>query len=373
MANGRFGFLTNIKFLFWIYTLTTLAVSIHKYFIGTINNFLIFRTSFYNLIALNDLYALYPQFHYDHYKYSPAFALLMAPIAALPEFLGVIVWNLINVLPLYFAVCLLSLPAKKKTLILWIILIELVTSIQNTQSNGLYAALFVLTFVLLENRKNFWAALMVVLSAYIKIFGGIAIVLFIIYPDRLKSMLYLLFWFIVLALLPLLVIPLDQLVFLYGSWYELLTRDVANLYGLSVMGILQEWFGVKLSNTLIMIIGLALLLIPLLKSANFKSREFRYLFLSSLLIWSIIFNHKAESPMFVIAVTGVAIWYVMQKPGLWANLLLGLTLVLTSISVTEITPVYLRKNIIQPYLLKVVPCILVWVRVFWEMIRRTDN
>lgn len=368
IENSRFRFLVNPNILFWIFIIAAVAVGIHKYLIGTINNYLIFKTSFYNLIALNDLYSLYPGFHYDYYKYSPTFALLMAPISILPDYLGVIAWNLVNTLPLYFAIRKLDIEDKKKAFVLWIILVELITSIQNSQSNGLYAALFIYTFVNLENKKIFWAALIVALAAYIKIFGVIAAILFIFYPGRFKFLLYLAFWFVVLALLPLFVVPFKHLLFLYGSWYALLTRDVINLCGLSIMGILKVWFGLNPSNTIIMLTGIVLLLLPLIKVSNYRERYFRYLFFSSLLVWVTVFNHKAESPMFVIALAGVAIWYIMQAGRPADKFLLWFVLILTSFSVTDLCPVYIRHNLIQPYLLKVVPCIVVWLVIEWRLL-----
>jgi len=44
-----------------------------------------------------DLYAPYPNEYWDLYKYSPTFALLMAPLALLPTLAGLAGWNLLNV------------------------------------------------------------------------------------------------------------------------------------------------------------------------------------------------------------------------------------------------------------------------------------
>jgi len=362
--NGsKLKYLTDLKVIFCIYLVITVAISLHKYSIGRIHNFEIFRQSFYNLIDQGDIYVRYPKLWLDYYKYSPAFALLIAPISILPKYLGVIAWNLVNTIPLFFAVSKLDFESKKKAFILWIIFVELVTSIQNCQSNGIYTALFVFTFILLENKRSFWAALIVALLVYIKIFGGIAAILFIFYPGRFKFLLYLTFWFAVLALFPLLVVSPDQLLFLYERWYNLLTRDALTLYGLSVMGVVKTWFGLNISNLLSILGGLVLLALPLLRISKYNNSDFRRLFLSSLLIWTVIFNHKAESPMFVIAVTGVAIWYVLQKSTLISKSLLWFTLVVTSLSSTDIFPAVIRDGIIQPYLLKAIPCIVVWIAI----------
>ena len=54
------------------------------------NNYLIFKDSFIHLFNNKDLYQLYPMEHWDYFKYSPTFALLMAPFAALPDFVGLL-------------------------------------------------------------------------------------------------------------------------------------------------------------------------------------------------------------------------------------------------------------------------------------------
>lgn len=48
-------------------------------------------------------------------------------------------------------------------------------------------------------------------------------------------------------------------------------------------------------------------MLPLFRIQHWKNSAFRLLYLSLLLVWIVIFNHKAESPTYVIAVCGVAI------------------------------------------------------------------
>ena len=52
------------------------------------NNYKIFKESYFHLIQNKDLYQLYPAEHFDYFKYSPTFSLLMAPIAYLPDLAG---------------------------------------------------------------------------------------------------------------------------------------------------------------------------------------------------------------------------------------------------------------------------------------------
>ena len=83
-------------------------ISAFKYFVQSewysytsYNNFMIFKHSFYHLIGEKDLYELYDKEHFDYFKYSPTFALFMGLIAFLPTFIGLCIWNFLNVFVLF--------------------------------------------------------------------------------------------------------------------------------------------------------------------------------------------------------------------------------------------------------------------------------
>jgi hypothetical protein len=93
------------------------------------------------------------------------------------------------------------------------------------------------------------------------------------------------------------------------------------------------------------------------------------LMLASLLVWVIIFNHKAESSTYIIAVTGVGIWYFAKPARKWRTALLFLVLVFTSLSTTDFFPSYVRAHYMLPYKIKTFPCLVVWVVMLAEIIR----
>ncbi|MBK9763995.1 MAG: hypothetical protein IPO87_11685 [Flavobacteriales bacterium] len=82
-----------------------------------------------------------------------------------------------------------------------------------------------------------------------------------------------------------------------------------------------------------------------------------------------IFNHKAESPTFVIAMTGVALWFVRSvKNGVNIGLFV-FAILFTTLSPTDIFPRPLREGLVVPFVLKGVPCILIWAKVIVDMLR----
>src|SRR6202142_442658 len=68
------------------------------------NNFRIFKFSFYHLIQGKDIYQLFPDDHWDLYKYSPGFALCFGLLSWIPDTIGLLLWNLINSLCLFAGV-----------------------------------------------------------------------------------------------------------------------------------------------------------------------------------------------------------------------------------------------------------------------------
>lgn len=212
------------------------------------------------------------------------------------------------------------------------------------------------------------ASLCIVLTIFIKLFGVVAFVLFLFYPEKPKAIIYTIGWTLLFIALPLIVVSPEHLYLLYHSWYHLLSNDYSISYGLSFAGWLHSWFSLNVPKNLIAIAGAVILLIPALKFRHYKDLTFRLLFLSSTLLWMVIFNYKAESPTFIIAMSGVAIWFFCQKSNTINITLLILALILTSLSSTDLFPKSIREAYVMPYVLKAVPCILIWIKVMYDLI-----
>jgi len=368
--------------IFVLYFLFALTASIQAFYTNTYpesgtsivytdyNNYVIFKNAYFHLIHDQDLYQFYPTEQYDLYKYTPIFAAGFGIFAYLPDAFGLFGWNLLNVLCLWLGIYLLPrLTQFEKGFLLLLVVIELITSIQNEQSNGLMVGLLVAAVGLLERGKYQWATLLVVISVYIKLFSIISLVLFLFYPKKFKLASYTALWFVLLFIVPLLFISFDQYLFLWKSFGEMLRQDHSASYGYSVMGILNSWFSIEPSKVGLVLVGLILLLVPYLKIKAYRDQEFRLLALASLLIWTVIFNHKAESPTFIIALVGMALWFVMEKKNWLSIALFVFAIVLTSLSSTDLFPKDVRDNFIKPYALKALPSVIVWCVILVKMIR----
>jgi hypothetical protein len=331
------------------------------------NNYLIFKYSFFHLLDGKNLYDIYPERHWDFYKYSPTFALFMGGIAWLPDLLGLSIWNILNAITVYLAIRMLPFTTKVQCLVMWFIAMELLTCLQNTQSNGLMCGLMIAAYGSMQRGKPIWATLWLVLAAYIKVYSVIGFCLFLFYPGKPKFIAWAIIWTVVLFALPLVVTPFHTLVWQYQNWAALMLADASAALGLSVVGWLHSWFGISNAKTIVTAVGALLFLLPLIRFKMYRNEAFKILMLASMLIWVIIFNHKAESSTYIIAVAGVAIWYYARPKANWRLAILLLVFIFTSLGTTDIFPPFVRQHFIYPYTIKAFPCIVAWCAVFIEL------
>jgi hypothetical protein len=240
---------------------------------------------------------------------------------------------------------------------------------QNSQSNALIAGLIILGFCFAEKRKILPAIFLITFTFFIKIFGIAGLAIFIFYPNKWKSATYIIVSFVILAVMPLIIIPFQHLVELYSSWIEMLQDDHSVSYGYSIAGLMSSWFGLVNSKNWVLIFGIIGFFMPFLKLKWYNNPLFRLWVLAYILIWVVIFNHKAESPTFIIAVSGVGIWYFSQQRKTINLILLILTFLFTVLSPTDLFPAIIREEFIKPYSLMALPCFLVWIKLLIDFLK----
>lgn len=332
------------------------------------NVYQIFKYSHVHLLSDQDLYSSHEDEHCYTYKYSPAFALVFGAFANLPDFAGIVFWLLLSGLVSYLAISKLELPSRTKEFLFFLIIaFEWIGSLQQQQTNVLIAMLLILAFVLLEKRSYALATLLIVATGFIKIFGLGAILLYLFYPKKEKLVAYSILWVWVLALIPLVVLNGDQLYFVYDSWLHQITHDYAKYSGMSFYSFTSKLTGIEISKPITLAISFLILLSPLVQINKWQSERFRKLSLAALLIWVVIFNHKAESPSYVIAFIGIALWYYSSHRKTSDTILLLFSIFVGAILYTELTPRWFRQEYSFPYHLKALPCTIVWLKIIAEM------
>ncbi|MDB4892058.1 MAG: hypothetical protein JWL61_3913 [Gemmatimonadetes bacterium] len=330
-------------------------------------NFEIFRTASRHLIEGKDLYAEYPAEHSDRFKYSPTFALLFAPFAWLPWPLALFLWSTLNAMVLFLAVERV-VPGRRGLLALLCLHLEVLRGMQNAQSNALVAGLIVLAFLALERRSSWRAALAVLLGVSVKIFPLAALTFAI--PRRLvvRTGVWAAAVGATLLALPLLVTPLPTLIAQYGWWRGVESSDARQRW-FSVMELVHRWTGVALPNWPIQLAGTLVLIVPLVfRRDRWDDTRFRVLYLCSVLLYAVLFNHQAERASFLIAFTGATLWFASSPPERWRTLLYLVAFVTIPLMSTLIPGAALRTETAMLYRLAV-PCLAIWIAVQLELWR----
>jgi hypothetical protein len=360
------------KWFPWVlFAVLAFIAAVHRIILGegSFNNFTIFTYSWSHLLDNVNLYATSPD-HYDLFKYSPTFAFFMAPFAAMPRCVGLIFWSFLNMLLPVWAVNKLNITQKQRNLILFVVLIELLSSVQNSQSNGLMLGLILGAFGLFENGKVVPAMLLICFGFYIKIFAAVAALLFLFYPQKVKSIAAGAVFVVLLGLLPVTVISWNELLIQYQNWLQLLANDPAHAQNFSFMTLMERTIGLKANDIIYLVPGIILLLAPLTRIKHWGDFNFRLLYLCSILIWVVIFNHKAESPTYCIALGGIAIWFIMGEKTNARKIVMLLAFLLVALSPSDLFPKYVREQFINPYALKALMPVVIWLWITWDLLAK---
>ena len=348
-----------------------------KFPVAAYNNFLIFKWSGFNLMNELPLYISNDPLHYDLFKYSPTCALAFLPFNWLPTSIGLFLWNLINMLlPLWALHQIIGLRTKTRNILALFLLAEGVTSLLNSQSNGLVLGLLMMSIGAFQREKTGKAVFLILASGFIKIFGWIFFLMFLIRPKSIpKAMLYGVFYSLVLMAIPLLFVSRDYLISEYRWWFVLLGQDSNTYLKLSFMGWLQSWFGFVPPKNMLLFIALLLQIIPLWwrikrESSARSITNFSLLYGSSLLVWVVLFNHMSESATYIIAIGGIALFFSADDNAIDRRTILILLMVflLTILGPTDIYPRAIRYWIVETAQLKAFPVLvaylLMWYRCF---------
>jgi hypothetical protein len=329
------------------------------------NNFLIFRSAYDHLLAGADLYAKHPAEHADLFKYSPTFALAFAPFRAMPYGAALLAWNLVNVLLIYTGLRLILTPETRLPA-LQLVAVGMITTVDGTQSNGLVAATILLAFAAFERDRMKLAAAAIGSGILIKLFPACALALAAPRRDRAKFAMWFGAIFALLVALPLVVTTPSTLLAQYRSWYGMGSVDALDR-GASVMRLLNLVFGYDGPNWPVQLAGTALLLLPLARGQWADARH-RRLFLASLLVYSVIFNHKAEQPSFIIAMVGVAIWYALKPRTLARDVMAGSVIVATIPMLLSVAFPGWPGGIMPALLATSAACTVVWIGIQAELL-----
>jgi len=366
----------NRKVIISIWVLLALVSAIKQYLRGNHNNYLIFKNVFYHTLEQKSLYATYPELYFDHNHYGPIFSLFIAPFAILPDAVGMVLWCVFNAVVLVYAISQIKLESSKINLILWICAHEFLTAILGQQFNPIMTSIIILSYVLIEKEKDFWSACLIILGTFIKLYGIVGLAFFFFSKNKLKFIGSLAIWSVVFFVLPMAISSPDFIINSYSEWFARLVEknnenaSLTSMQDISIMGMFRKILDMPhLSNLLFLLPGILLFGLPYLRFSMFSDKKFQLLLLSSVLIFTVIFSSGSESPTYIIAFAGVAIWFVIQEEKTkWTWFLFIFAMILTSFSPSDLIPKFLRETYVKPYALKALPCIIIWFQIIYELL-----
>ncbi len=352
-----------------LYILVATIIGFQQYLLDAYNNFTIFKDSVFHLVNHQNLYLEYPNEYFDVFLYNPSFSVLFIPFAYLQTGLGVVAWTITITTTYFWGIRSLKLSRNKELFFLLLILPELITSVENMQNNPIIAAFIVLSVTTLEKNKIKQASIYPAINFFIKGYGGIASVFFVLKSPRIKTLLYLFVSFAAFFSLPLIFYSFSEFVILYKQWLWSLKEDYSINVGISLMGLIKSLLYSEISVRGTQLIGIGFFLITFSVIYYRKNYEhIKFIFLSYVLIWVIIFNHSAESPTYIIASTGVFIWYLKSNKSRLNVSLFLFFFIITVMSPNDLFPEYIRENYVNPYSLKALPCVLIWIKIQFDLL-----
>lgn len=368
-------FFSDRRTLLGLWSLIALLAGLTKLSLHRHNNFEIFRGVYHHLVQQLSLYAEYPAEYFDSNHYGPFFSLVIAPFALVPDGLGLVMWVLALALGLYWAIRYLPARDAYKVFVYWFCAHELLTALQMQQFNVAIAAIIVGTFVAVERKQEWLAALLIVVGTFVKLYGIVGLAFFFFVKRKPLFILWLAIWSLVCLTAPMLISSPDYVLGQYVEWFDSLThKNEGNAFSLmqniSLLGMLRKISGsMTYSDLWVILPGLALFGIPYLRIKQYRYLSFRYAFLASVLLFVVLFSTGSESSSYIIAFVGIVLWYVLSpRPRkAWDLALMIGAFILSSLSPSDLFPRALREAIVQPYALKALFPALIWLRLSYEM------
>lgn len=376
----KFPWLTGYQWTWLLYLAVAVFSCILKYERHIDNNYLIFREAFYHLKDQVNMYAAYPKQYYDFYYYGPLFGLFAAPFALPSEAVGLFLWEMANTIALLIAVNMLPLSINRKKIILLLCAIEFSNAVFSMQFNPMIAGFIIIGFILVEKGKDEWATFFIVLGALMKLYPIVGLTFFLFSKNKPKFIISTVVWFAILLALPMLISSKEFVITSYHQWFAALSfknqlnhQLASRAQDICIMGVVRDLTqNPNISDLPFLIFGAIVFALPLLRFSQYKSVRFRLQILATALIMVVIFSTGAESPTYIIAVTGIFLWMMMQeKPFTKTNIvLIVLLLVITGLGLTDAMPQPFRGEVIGKYGIKAWPCIIVWLIISYELLFR---
>ena len=368
------NFLTNPRTLFWVWMIIAVT-GMTRYGHGRENNFLIFKQVFWHVINQLPLFIHYPAEYFDLNHYGPVFSLVIAPFAVPPTWIGMLMWLVALTLLLFFAIRRDVFTEYQQIFIYWFCAHELLNGIQMQQFNIAITAIILLSYYFIEREKDFWAAFVIMLGSFIKLYGIVGLAFFFFSRHKGKLIVSLMFWAVIMFVAPMIISSPEYIIGQYHDWYvELVHKNSDNMFSqgtnISLLGLVRKISGCATYSDLWLIIpGMIAFALPYLRTRQYPNQAFRQTLLASTLMFVVLFSTGSENSGYIIAVTGVVIWFTAApwKRSRWDIALMVYVFLFCTMAHSDLMPRFIREEWMRPYGLKALPVVIVWLKLCYEI------
>lgn len=374
------SFFTNFNIIFAVYLIVAAFSAYIKYLGGAqcYNNYLLFKYVYLHTIEQKNIFSLYPELYSDCNHYGVFFSIIIAPFYYLPDWLAMILWNVINALIFLFAIHKLPFSITKRSVFAWLCFQEYITAAVSFQFNVALAGLIILSAIYIYERKEAKSVLAILIGTFIKIYGIVGLSSFFFVKNKTKFILYFILIGLAFFALPMIISSLHFGIHSYIDWYNSLIEKnnsnqvLGNRQDFSLMGVIRRISGrADISNIVFIAPGLFVFLLPYIRVSQYKNLAFRLMILSSTLLFLVLFSSSSESPTYIIAVSGVVIWFLMQKEKSKIDIaIMVFVIVFTCFAFSDLFPRSIKEKIFIKYATKAIPCIIVWIRVIFDLLTK---
>jgi hypothetical protein len=134
------------------------------------------------------------------------------------------------------------------------------------------------------------------------------------------------------------------------------------------MTLMERLFSIRPADGWYLFTGGLLVLLSAFRKKYAQNFTYRLLIMASLLIWVVIFNHKAESPTYIICMYGIGLWATTVPQGVLKTVLLTAAFLFISLATTDLFPPSIRQDFFIHYALKALPAVVIWIFIQWRLL-----
>ena len=325
-----------------------------------------------------NVYTLLPEKHMTEFLYLPPFALPFVVFKLFPVWLGALLWNLFNFVCFFLVMRRLpGLTDRHRSLCFLYLLFVMAQNVFSFQYNFTVLNMFLLTFLLLEKRRFWWAILVITFSGITKVYGLFMLPMLLFYPQFWRNVARTIACTLLWLCLPVIFGGPQHLIDLYEHWLQYIISHADSRPFSTVRHLIRTYTGYDMAayeNILLAAAGIFASLPILLR---FKwlgaTLQRRYQVFGILIALPVLWGGHTELVTFLIPMAGYFLWCVARGEVATVDkvLLVLSVIILGMVPIDVLCPSVVLKTLIfdnankTGLVANVILLLVIWTRMVW--------